>query len=394
MSETPSSSAHSLPPVGTLLIVLNQFAESLGLSAECDEYLRSGIPISTAYDTIMQVMQNSASGIGSDCNEYIMSCATENGNSDLYTRGSLNNLVLTRSSTSHWISEAATRSSIVQVLQLIDEFCDRFGVTSLGEKELKYAVPCDSAVHVLACLAFDPSFLRSDRKDWIIVGRCRRVRHERKIDVTRDPFAGMVPVDRTCDLTCEFQTSASASASASSLPSLIEDAEPFTETFPLHIDSVLKHSGPKLVLALSAGAVNGLVSRWLRQFPRIDKDKFWKMYPFDCLVRGIKGSPNALDQTEWLIKESIRTAGRYRFCSLSELDRKVDEVCRENSLSSDIRNFLTNKISISYCYLIVFGKIDRKDSKALSLGAKWISLGRLRLFETRSRSPTREFLEI
>ena len=390
MSETPSNVFESLPPVGTLLIILNQFAESLNLSADCDDYLRSDVPVDAAFEIITEVTHCVGSHPPADWNEYIMSSFSNDRQEkrSLYAGGTLSGMLLTRNYTPESVSEAAIRSSIVQILQLIDEFCNMFGVNSLGEKELKYAVPCDAAVHLLACLAFDPSFARCERKDWIIVGRCRRIRHERKIDVARDPWASLIPVNRTLSLNSDLHSKSSR---------MDIEAQSFSETFPLHADSVLKHSGPKLVLVLSLAAVNGLVTRWLQQYPKVDSTRFWTEYPFDCLVRGIKGFPNSLEQAEWLIRESMKTKARFRSCSLDELSRKVDDVCSGNSLSSEIRNFLRQNMSITYCYLVVFKQIDKRDSKALSKAGKWISLGRLRIFEMRDVTPpasSPEFIDI
>ena len=56
-----------------------------------------------------------------------------------------------------------------------------------------------------------------------------------------------------------------------------------------------------------------------------------------------------------------------------------------------MRDSLRNRISITYCYMVVFGEINRKDSKALSKSGRWISVGRLKMFETRDKKESKVF---
>jgi hypothetical protein len=182
----------------------------------------------------------------------------------------------------------------------------------------------------------------------------------------------MVPVDRT----------------GSGTKLLPEDSvtdphsEAFSDTFPLHMKSVMKKSGPELAFVLPLVSVEGIIARWLRQFPKVRLNRFQKELPFDCVLRAIRAHPNSLQRAEWLIHESLKTKGRFKFFSIAKLREKLEHVVNHFLLGDEVRNALESRMSITYCHLIVFNQIDRQESRALAKGGKWITMGRLKPYLT------------
>lgn len=359
----------SLPPAGTLLILLDHLAETLELAAETDNFLRRTVPASVAFQVFTAYTEEGAVAHISDWNEAVVNAANRLMPAGLETDPDWPRTVLSRSRS--W--QTAEHATVVQAMQLVDAFCDRFSVGTVGEKDLKFGIPVDAMIAIVAELAFDSGFTDSAHKDLMILGRCRKVRHLRGIDLTKDTFMSMVPVDRT--------SGGSSTRDDSPTPCseiMAEIRQPFTDTFPLHMKSVLKHSGPEVAFVLPLRAIEGILSRWIAQFPKVKVNRFQKELPFDCVVRAIRAYPNSLQKAEWLIHESLKTKGRFKFSSIGKVRERLENVVKQHSLGDDVRNALESEISVTYCHLIVSTQIDRRDSRALAKGGKWITVGRLK----------------
>ena len=378
-----------LPPAGSLLVMLDTFADNLNLSEDCDSLLRGGISAFSAYALLKQFT-------GSEQVERELETAPDKsalvteiiaqitrGQRPVVSDEKLSNLVLNTQVSRGKIAGITRTCSVVQAMQLVDEFCDKFGIQTIGEKELKFALPLDSMLPLIHSLASDDRGFRDHAcKEFLIVSKCRRIRLERKINSSTDPIMSIVPVNRK-ELFDSVPTASTPSTEASSTPCASPEPR-FEESFPLHMRSVLKHSGPEVVMALSLTGIEGLINRWVRANLPPRPQQFLKSFPFDCVVRAIKASPGSVFHAVELIEESLKTKGRYHFNSISVLKKKVLEVAQENELPSEVRETLLSRISCSYAHMIVFKQIRRKDSIPLNTGGKQITLKTMRFLLKRN----------
>ena len=352
--------------------MLDTFADTLNLTERCDEYLRTSIPAELAYE-ILKIFTESDDELENvdDPTSIVTATAIRLfSGKQLACEGRISRLVLNRSSSREEIEGLIRLASVVQVMQLVDDFCDKFGIQTLGEKELKFALPMDSVVMLIYDLSCDTALRDSVAKEFIIVSRCRRIRLQRGIDIASDPVMSLVPVDRTA-LTVTGRATPSPVANTVT-------THRFQEAFPLNMKSVLKHSGPDIVLVLSLSAVEGVVYRWLNANASGDRNQFMNQFPFDSVVRAIKASPTCASHATWLVKQSCKTKNRFRYPSIGELKKKIEKVVHDHSLSREISETLHSRLSITYSYMIVFGKINRKDSIPLHKGGSQITLNAMR----------------
>ncbi len=373
-----------VPPAGTLLLMLNQFADRFELSPDTDNYLRSFVPASVAFGVVSKLISPTDSWHQGqdDVNALVTSTARGLCSGPAPVEGlSLASVIFTRGSKSSYIEKLCLTSSAVQAMQLVDDFCSKFSVEVAGEKELKFGIPLNSMILLVSELIFDHSFLSCPRREIYLAGRARRIRHELGIDSQTDPILSLVPVNRS-DL---------AGDSVSSTPSAPVEAfrvmtpVSFQPNFPLYMKSVLKHTGPPLVLALSVSEIESVIIRWQKQFPRQNATCYLDKFPIDCVLRGIRAFPTSIKQVDWFIRESMKAKGRLKLSSVSVLTNKIIDVYEEHHLSDATRDKLLNTISATYAHLIINRLVDKKDSRALSKGGKWISCGRLLMFETHKR---------
>ena len=373
-----------VPPAGTLLLMLNQFADRFELSSDTDNYLRSCVPASAAFAAVSELINpvNSWHNGQSDYNAIVTSTARGLCSGQSPVEGLiLSSVIFSRGTKASHIENLCRTSSTVQAMQLVDDFCAKYSIEVTGEKELKFGIPLDSMILLISEIVFDHGFLSCPRREIYLSGRARRIRHELGLDALTDPILSLVPVNRS-DLTGD---------SVSSTPSNSVDVfraacpVPFQPSFPLYMKSVLKHSGPALILALSVSEIESIITRWQKQFPHTDVTCYLGKFPMDCVLRGIRAFPTSIKQVDWFIRESIKAKGRFKLSSVCVLKKRIIDVYEENHLSDDTREKLLHTISATYAHLIINKLIDKKDSRALSKGGKWISSGRLLMFETHKK---------
>jgi len=358
-------------PAGTLLCHLDEIAESLNLTAECDNLLRSAIPARYASVFVRQLKEGGFQDAppNNDWNEYI---STSVNDANMTVESSSESLLTVYVKNNHLNADVASSCSVVQVMELIDDFSSRCGLSRIGDQELKFGVPLDHLCGLMAGLLEDPGFLACEKRDFFVVSKCKSIRH--KIGFRDNKLLSIAKLNRSTH-------------STPSLPdedSVIEQYR-FTETFPLYHKSILKNSGPEVVIALSLTAIEGIIARWSRQFNTADHAKFIETYPFDCVVRAIRAHPNSLRQARELIAESLKTPRRFKCCSGAVLKEVIATAVRDNGLSEEVHHLLSSEISATYAYLIVFKQINKTDSRALSKGGKWITVGRLQPYRTGKR---------
>ena len=371
------STAEYVLPAGTLLSHLDQIAAALDLTRESDDALRSLISAERASSIVRKLADDSFELEPTDgnWNTFIASSIMEFQNELLYPSGNIFSCYVSKRAVPSSTLECTC--SVIHVMELIDEFSTKCGLGRLGDQELKFGVPIDHLSALLTDLYRDRNFSNCPERDIYVVSRCRRLRFGINLDLSREPLLNIVRLNR----------GASIETPSGSENSFLVEANRFTESFPLHQRSVLKYSGPELVLVLSLTAIEGIIDRWLRQFPNVKRSKYIEASPFDCVVRAIRAHPNSLTDADQLIKDSMCTKGRFNFSSLKALRDRIIQVTEHNQLSRHIEQKLFSEISATYSFLLVFREIDKRDSLALSKGGKWISLGRLRIFETPKQLP-------
>jgi hypothetical protein len=363
------------PPAGTGLLLLNQFADSLELSSETDNFVRSSIPAWCAYEIVREFTQRDnvwdspslGTAIESEAHRLL-------GGTNPVTGINLAEALASGAIRLTDLQGLAESSSTVQAMELADQFCLTFDVGVAGEKELKFGIPSDSMIQLVFDLHFDPGFKECARKDIYIATRARRIRHELRIDSMNDPLFNYVQVDRS-----KLTVSTSSTPEALSIPARTPSLLP---SFPLYVKSVLKHSGPELAIALSLCSITALVSQWLRKFPSCDDTRYWKTYPLDVVLRGISAHPNSISQAGRFVQEALKGRQAFKYSSIDATKEQIMSVTEKHSLTDEVRDTLLGGISATYAHMVVFKQIDKRDSRALSKAGKWITIGRLKMFQS------------
>jgi hypothetical protein len=356
----------TLPPAGSLMIMLDEFKQLFGVTDECIHLLSSCVPLPLTSELLERFADDE-----DDVSDETVTTTAQ-------VRMVIDDLSLIEGSLWAQLSGSdvdtlVASSSVVQCMQLVNDFCDAFGVGAVGEKELKFGIPADAMIRAVYELARDVNFKQGQMsRDFFIVSRCRRIRHERKIDLNTNTMMSLVPIDRTSVLESPVVPSFTP-------PPL--ELQPFPPsytpvTFQLHKKSVLRHSGPSLVFALSFFALEKIVKDWV-DVNRLDYGKWIHESPFDCVVRALRAAEGNPNTAEKFLCENIATDNRYRFRSFGDVRDRIEA----QPLPANVNDVLTNKISATYCYLVVYNQIDKRDNKWLAEG--WITVDELDMFSDR-----------
>jgi hypothetical protein len=358
-------------PAGTLLSHLDQIAASLELTRDCDDALRSLIPAETASRIVRMICDESfdMEPLNGDWTKFFLASISEDRGKIISVSNLLSELVVNND------SNIGSCCSVVQVMELIDEFSSRCGLGRLGDQELKFGVPTDRLGGLLSELMTDRNFHSCNERDVYVITRCKRIRHILNIDLSREPLLNVIRLNRSRHEPCI------------ATPSVEQYRSNFSASFQLYNQSVLNHSGPALVIALPLLAIERILGEWIAQFSNVKLSKYTNSYPFDCVVRGIRAHPNSASDADHLIQESVKARGRFKFSSLKALRERITQVVAEHQLPPEVENYLLSDVSATYAYLIVFQQIDKRDSRALSKGGKWITIGRLKMFGRIKRIP-------
>ncbi len=241
----------------------------------------------------------------------------------------------------------------IQCIVVADEFCDKFSISSIGEKFLKFSIPADLMVHCIHSLIYSKGIANYKDRDFIVISACHRIRAERGL-TSRVQIPSALPSQRlTSDVASD-------------------------ESFPLHYKSKLKYSGPEWIIAISLSECEAALGRWLVRNPSADGEKFFSIYPFDAVVRALKAAPHSVANAEWLIQQVLATRGRYRYTTVSGLRERIDERVSNGECSE----LLKNKLSMSYSYLIVSDKISHRDDPVLAQGPSAVTVDSLQRYIT------------
>jgi hypothetical protein len=371
-----------LPPAGALLIMIDSFAESFELDEKCDMQLRAGLPFQVAYEILRTFSEGDALEIVNDQSSGIYSTVDRlAARHSLFCSDGVSDAVLNKNISNDILRKIMDSTSVVQAMQLVDEFCDRFGINTFGERELKFAMPIDSVFKLIHEMCKNSNFKDHVSRDIAVVSKCRSYRLHQGIDLSRNTFTNLIAVNRsglveTLRNPVVSKPTHDRTSTSSTLDSP-SNIHRFSDSFNLHQKTVLKHSGPALVIALSLDGLENVVHKWLRTNKQAHPDQFLNVYPFDCVARAIKASPTSVSHALWLIRESMKTRGRFQFSSINILRDKLLQVCDKNAVPGCVRDAMISKMSITYAHMIVFKQLKKGDSKNLDLGES-ITLNSLR----------------